>query len=152
MRWTARRAKDDDRNFEISLRDGGKMIAQADGRFMPMASARNAFDDIPGVVRYLRGGTMTAYLEHAAVIDQGMRGMGIGSKLMRRVLAYVSNEGADRTVLFADPQDGPKLRLSLHRFYERLGFACLDNEDGAQRGCRSIDMSMGHYFGYVPKR
>ena len=51
-------------------------------------------------------------------IEPGLRGCGLGTRLLREALASMAAAGARTVVVEADPADAPAMA-----FYARLGFA-----------------------------
>ncbi|MDJ0316402.1 GNAT family N-acetyltransferase [Arthrobacter antibioticus] len=68
---------------------------------------------LPGLAR---GGATRLQIE-AVRVDQGLRGAGLGSAMIRWAVAEASHRGATLVQLTSDHS-----RAEAHRFYERLGF------------------------------
>lgn len=68
--------------------------------------------------------------ELSVYVDEGMRGQGLGSELMRAALAHAPSVGIDRLVGFVFAHNGPSLAMCARLGYERWGLlpgvACLD--------------------------
>lgn len=68
---------------------------------------------LPGLAR----GGATRLAVEAVRVDQGLRGAGLGSAMIRWAVAEASRRGATLVQLTSDNS-----RTEAHRFYERLGF------------------------------
>jgi ribosomal protein S18 acetylase RimI-like enzyme len=82
------------------------MVARSDGWIVGMGTL---------VIAIVLTGT-TAHVEDV-VVDDDVRGRGIGERLMRDLIAFARSQGADQVTLTSHPT-----REAANRLYRRLGF------------------------------
>jgi ribosomal protein S18 acetylase RimI-like enzyme len=90
------------------LLDSGAIVllARSDGAIVGMATL---------IIATALSGT-TAHVEDV-VVDAGVRGHGIGARLMNELIVIARTEGADEMTLTSHPK-----REAANRLYQRLGF------------------------------
>jgi len=74
--------------------------------------------DIVGIGRAISDGVSDAYIQDVTV-EQNMRGKGIGTELIRSIVADLRRHGIDWIGLIAE--------RGSHRFYEKLGLTAMIN-------------------------
>lgn len=73
-------------------------------------------DDIIGIGRITSDGVSDAYI-HDVAVKKEYRGRGLGAKIVKALLAYISRKGIDWIVLIAQP--------GTEKFWSKYGFSIM---------------------------
>jgi GNAT superfamily N-acetyltransferase len=92
------------------------LVAQMDGRVIGMSSVQT-------VISTAEGGAVGIIED--VVIEQGWRGKGVGSGLLRSIEAWADQHGLLRLQLLADKKNFPALQFYRNRGWEGTDLICL---------------------------
>jgi GNAT superfamily N-acetyltransferase len=150
-RWKTRATLESDGGKRIVVsfeaRDAGEI---ARGEIVVGDASQSAREfGLPGVARYLRGARIAGYITEVETVRE-WRGRSIGKGIVMRLAIEAIRRKATRVFLHASPLEEPWRQRQLERFYERLGFECIDSDEGDS--CDTEDDAATFYLGMTASR